>query len=174
MHAPLERRSRTHRARNRLRLSFLLLAVALFGLVRQAPASPIPLPHHDDKLHREIEGLESQWRNAVLNNDVAVIDQLLADDYLGVTANGTLETKADAIAMRRSGNIRISELQPTDTKVRVYGNTAVVTSRVQLAGTSDDHDISGTYRYTRVYNKRSGAWKIVSFEASRIPPGARH
>ena len=53
-------------------------------------------------------------------------------------------------------------------KVRVYGNTAVVTSRAQLEGTNGASDISGKYRYTRVYNYRYGQWKIVSFEASRI------
>ncbi len=175
MHAHFERRSRIHRARRSLRLSLLLLTFILAGSGYGAHASTFPLPHHDDRLHKEIEGLESEWRNAVLNNDVSVFEKLLADDYLGVTANGTLETKADAVAMRRAGTVRISELQPSDTKVRVYGDTAVVTSRVELAGTNGDRDISGTYRYTRVYNKRSGSWKIVSFEASRIPPGGgRH
>ena len=99
------------------------------------------------------------------------MDSLLADDYLGVTANGTLETKADLIALRRTGTIHLSELNLSDLKVRVYGDTAVVTSRAEVAGTNGGTDISGHYRYTRVYNRRNGSWRIVSFEASRIPDG---
>jgi ketosteroid isomerase-like protein len=52
--------------------------------------------------------------------------------------------------------------------VRVYGDTAVVTSQASLSGTNGASDISGQYRYTRVYARRRGQWKIVSFEASRV------
>jgi ketosteroid isomerase-like protein len=124
-------------------------------------------------LHREIENLESQWRTAVMQNDVATVNRLLADDYLGINPNGTLETKADALAQRRSGTVRISSIDPDNVKVRVYGETAVVTSRVDVVGHDGDRDISGRYHYTRVYNHRDGEWKIVSFEASRIPPGSK-
>ena len=41
-------------------------------------------------------------------------------------------------------------------------------------GHDGDRDISGRYHYTRVYNRRAGEWKIVSFEASRIAPGSKH
>lgn len=132
-----------------------------------------PLLHRDDRLHREIENLESQWRTALIENDVATVNRLLADDYLGINPNGTLETKADALAQRRSGTVKFSSIEPENLKVRVYGDTAVVTSRVQVAGHDGDRDISGLYHYTRVYSRRGGAWKVVSFEASRIPPGSK-
>lgn len=109
-----------------------------------------------------------QWREAQLNNNVAVMDRLLADDYVGISANGIIETKAEALALRRAGTLHITQLDLNDLKVRIYGDTAVVTSRAELAGTNGASDISGKYRYTRVYNKRYGQWKIISFEASRI------
>jgi ketosteroid isomerase-like protein len=152
----------------------LLLAVFLSGIPVPVHAAAIPLLHREDRLHREIENLESQWRTAVMQNDVATVNRLLADDYLGINPNGTLETKADALAQRRSGTVRISSIEPDNVKVRVYGETAVVTSRVDVVGHDGDRDISGRYHYTRVYNRRSGEWKIVSFEASRIPPGSKH
>ena len=43
-----------------------------------------------------------------------------------------------------------------------------MTSQAQLEGTNGTSDISGQYRYTRVYTRRLGQWKIVSFEASRM------
>jgi len=47
--------------------------------------------------------------------------------------------------------------------------TALVTSLAEVRGSSADGDFSGRYRYTRVYVRDArGAWKIVSFEASRI------
>ena len=147
----------------------LLMFCFLLWMFAQ-PAFAVPaLPHHPShELHKEIEALEMQWREAQLSNDVAVMDRLLADDYIGISANGIIETKNEALALRRAGTLHITVLDLNDLKVRIFGDTAVVTSRADLQGTNGASDISGKYRYTRVYNRRFGQWKIVSFEASRI------
>ena len=145
-----------------------LLALTLFCVgTLQAHAL---FPHHESA-HKEIEGLESDWRQAQLSNNVTEVDRLLADDYLGISANGTLETKADELTRRKSGSMHITQLDLSDVKVRIYGDTAVVTSKADLVGKSGDRDISGRYRYTRVYSNRDGQWRIVSFEASRVSAG---
>jgi ketosteroid isomerase-like protein len=143
------------------------LATVLVLFLCCAPAAHALFPHHD-ATHKEIEDLEMQWRQAVLTNDVPALSKMLADDYLGISPNGTLETKGDVLAARRAGHTEISELNLSDIKIRVYGNTAVVTSRAELVGHSGDRDVSGLFRYTRVYTNRNGQWKIVSFEASRV------
>ncbi len=144
------------------------------GLCLHASVLVLPFAHRDGgSQHKEIEGLEQDWRQALLSSNIGALDHLLADDYLGVTANGTLETKADLLALRRGGTVKFSELNLSDLKVRVYGDTAVVTSRAEVAGTNGGTDISGHYRYTRVYNRREGQWRIVSFEASRIADSGR-
>jgi ketosteroid isomerase-like protein len=159
----------------RIGQSVLLTCVMLGSVQASALALPVPFTHHDNaQQHKQIENLEQDWRKALLASNVPAMDHLLADDYLGVTANGTLETKADLLAMRRAGTVHISELNLSDLKVRVYGDTAVVTSRAEIAGTNGGTDIGGHYRYTRVYNRRNGEWRIVSFEASRIPDDRKH
>jgi ketosteroid isomerase-like protein len=148
-----------------------LLASFLLPMAAFAGALPTPsfIPKREARaVHKQIEGLEMAWRQAQVDNNVAVIDQLLADDYVGISANGTIETKSQAIAQRKAGTIRITQLDLDDLKVRLYGDTAVVTSKADLQGVNGQSDISGQYRYTRVYNRRLGQWKIVSFEASRI------
>lgn len=143
----------------------LLVAALCFLLAHPAYA----LPHHDNHaVHKEIENLEMQWRQAIITNNVTQMDHLLADDYVGISANGTVETKPQELAQRRAGTVKISQLDLNDLKVRVYGDTAVVTSRATLEGTNGQSNIGGNYRYTRVYNRRLGQWKIVSFEASRM------
>ncbi|MGB7136578.1 MAG: nuclear transport factor 2 family protein [Acidobacteriaceae bacterium] len=120
------------------------------------------------EIHKEIEALEQQWQQAIVTNNVAEMNRLLADDYIGISSNGTVENKDQALAQRRAGTVRITNLDLNDTHVRVYGDTAVVTSVAQVQGSNGDTDISGKYRYTRVYTRRRGEWKIVSFEASRM------
>jgi ketosteroid isomerase-like protein len=152
------------------RLSFVL--VIFCGLTSQALAG---FPHRESA-HKEIEGLELDWRQAQLTNNVSEVDRLLADDYLGISANGTLETKADELTRRRNGSLHITQLDLSDIKVRIYGDTAVVTSKAALVGKNGDRDISGRFRYTRVYSNRNGQWRIVSFEASRVsgPEDGKH
>ncbi|HEY0760630.1 MAG TPA: nuclear transport factor 2 family protein [Acidisarcina sp.] len=143
-----------------------VLALTMALMLSQAHAL---FPRHEShQLHKQVEQLELEWRQAVLDNNANAMDHLLADDYVGISANGTIETKSQVLAQRKAGTVRLTQLDLNDVKVRVYGDTAVVTSRVDLQGKNGERDISGRYRYTRVYNRRLGQWKIVSFEASRI------
>lgn len=117
----------------------------------------------------QIFKLEQTWHDALLEKNAQVLQGLLADDYIGITPNGMLQSKEQTLNMLRNGSLRLTSIESFDRKVRFYGNTAVVTSRTQVAGNGGDGDITGSYRYTRVYVKDGeGAWKAVSFEASRI------
>lgn len=103
------------------------------------------------------------------------MEALLADDYIAITANGTLQTKEQTLANLRNGSNHVDAIDFSDRKVRFYGTTAVVTSKAEVKGLKSDQNMSGNYRYTRVYVRDSrGAWRIVSFEASRIRESDEH
>ncbi len=122
----------------------------------------------------DIDQLEEHWRNAVLAGNVAALDALLAKDYIGITANGMLQTRDEALASMRSGMLHFKSLTLTDRKVRFYGNTALVTSRAEVNGATSEGALEGSFRYTHVYVRDAGGvWRIVSFEASRIREGAK-
>ena len=158
-----------------LRWSCLAAVVACSALpaVARPPKPQTPKPgmpraeRHESK--HEIDQLEETWRSAMLKRDVSAMDTLLSDDYVGITARGTLQSKDDVLANLRSGSLQFTSLDLSDRKVRFYGQTALVTSRAEAAGTSANGDVTGGYRYTRVYARDAkGAWKIVSFEVNRI------
>jgi ketosteroid isomerase-like protein len=123
----------------------------------------------------EIDQLEETWRDAILKSNTTVMEGLLADDYMAITASGMLQTKEQALASLRAGHIHFKTLDISDRKVRFYGTTALVTSLAEVEGTTGDGEVSGNYRYTRVYVKDAqGAWKIVSFEVSKIREPGEH
>ncbi|MEO7004484.1 MAG: nuclear transport factor 2 family protein [Acidobacteriaceae bacterium] len=139
-----------------------------------AHATSLPRPHRQPKqIVHIIEVLEAQLRRAELDSNTAVISNMLSDDYLGISADGMLATKAETIADFKSGRVHFTQIDTSDQKIRVFGSTAVVVSRAQVSGTSGGRDISGLYRYTRVYHRTSRVWKIVSFEASTLHEHAR-
>jgi len=53
-------------------------------------------------------------------------------------------------------------------KVRVYGNTAVVTGKADLKGTLGGKDVAGQIRFTRVWLKKGSQWQSVAFQQTRV------
>lgn len=134
-----------------------------------ASAASIPHPHRQPKqIVHIIERLEGRWQRAELTANTAVMAEMLSDDYLGIYSDGTVATKAETIADFKNGVVHFTAMDTSDRKIRVFGTTVVVVSKAEVAGVNNGEDISGHYRYTRVYHHRNGAWKIVSFEASTI------
>lgn len=119
---------------------------------------------------RQVELLEEEWRVAQLAGDVATMDRMLSDDYIGISVSGQVSTKAQQLDRVRNHKVVIHRVDLSDMKVKLIGSIAIVTSRAEVEGVNESGPVRGTFRYTRVYQRLpSGAWKITSFEATRIP-----
>jgi len=155
-------------------LRILLLLVLTCGVLSSV-ASASPLAHPHKALKQQIELLEEQWRLATLNADVSSMDRLLSDDYVGISWNGQVNTKAMQLDRLKNRSLTITRMDLADTKIKLLGNVAIVTALAEVEGATDGVDMQGNFRFTRVYQRLpSGAWKITNFEATRIgePGGA--
>jgi len=159
-----------------IRGSLLAIAVmatgAAVGFCSQPASASRSLPLHEKKheAKRQVEALEEQWRTAQLTGDVAAMDRLLSDDYIGISMTGQVNTKAQQLDRARNHKLVLSRLDLEEMQVKLVGSIAIVTSRAQVEGTNDGTPVMGTFRYTRVYQRLpSGVWKITSFEATRVP-----
>jgi ketosteroid isomerase-like protein len=149
-----------------------LATCAILGGIGIVPTAAVAVvPHHKGHdLKLQVEQLEDQWRQAQLAGDVATMDKLLSDDYIGISMNGQVHTKAQQLERLRTRRVALTKLDLSEMKVKLIGSIAIVTSRAEVEGTSDGVSVRGIYRYTRVYQRLpSGAWKITSFEATRTP-----
>jgi ketosteroid isomerase-like protein len=152
--------------------SFLALAFAVAICLPRAQAW---MPHQHKEAKQQIEELEQQWRVATLAADVPAMDRLLSDDYVGISWNGQLNTKAMQLDRTRTRAFALTRLDLSDSKIKIVGDVAIVTARAEVEGTTDGSDMKGVFRYTRVYQRvPSGAWKITNFEATRIPDPSEH
>jgi ketosteroid isomerase-like protein len=132
-----------------------------------ARATSLPHPHPQPRqIVHIIEKLEGLWQQAELTANTGTMATMLSDDYLAIYGDGTLATKAETIDSFKNGTTRFSQIRTWDRKIRVFGSTAVVVSKAQVTGTHDGENLTGLYRYTRVYHRHNGVWQIVSFEAS--------
>jgi ketosteroid isomerase-like protein len=150
----------------------VLLPVPMLAAPMQlAHSGQLRMPHEHKHLEREqIVALENQWRQAQLSNDVPAMDKLLSDDYLGINANGDVVTKNQQLDHMRNRQLVIEKLDISDLKIKLIGPIAIVTSLAEVEGTLDATPLSGSFRYTRVYQRLAGGgWKITNFEVTHIP-----
>lgn len=145
-----------------------LAAAALLPLL----SMPVPAQRRERKSaeRAEISLLEQQWREAQISENIGEMDRLLAEDFLGITAAGQVVTKTQQLERMRTRHIDLQRVDISDSKIRISGNVAVVTSLAQVDGTVDGHALDGSFRYTRVYQRGpANSWQITNFEATRVP-----
>lgn len=151
-------------------LAVLLLAACWAS---QAPAEPLFTPVAAVSVNkglerRQVAQSERQWKQALMAGDAAMLTSLLSDSYVGIGPDGTIFNKTEEIDASVSGSNRLTRVHVEDRKIRIYGTTAVVTSKVDVAGTFAGKPVQGQYRYTRVWAFSRGQWRVVSFEANRV------
>jgi len=143
--------------------------VALFAAMVGPSAFANPGAHEKkaDPKH-EVQVLEEQWRVAQLAGDIATMDKMLSDDYIGISMTGEVDTKAQQLRRVTDRRLMLTKIELSDMKVKLVGEIAIVTSRAEVEGTIDGTSVKGMYRYTRIYQHLpTGHWKITSFEATR-------
>jgi ketosteroid isomerase-like protein len=131
--------------------------------------------HHGSKkdARQQVEALEEQWRVAQIANDIPTMDSLLSDDFVGISMVGQVNTKAQQLDRTRNRTLVITSMTLSDQKVKLVGKIAIVTCQADVVGENEGKNMTGQYRYTRVYQRLpSGVWKITNFEATRIPKRA--
>lgn len=113
-------------------------------------------------LENEIIQAEAQLREAMLASDVATLETLIADDLLFVNPSGYLVSKAMDLEAHSTGLLKFEKLELCEREIRDLGDVAVATSRFALQGTYGQTPIAGDYRYTRVWKKLAGSWKVIA------------
>ncbi len=145
----------------------LIMIVSADHPVGQTRPKDISL-NSETNVERDIKSLEEARNQAVLHGDVATLDRMTSDDYTFITLRGELRTKSDILKGFASGSFHYDSRQVSDLKVRVYGDTAIVTGRSVQKGMENGKDYSGDYRFTRVYVKENGHWLTVALQTTLI------
>ncbi len=86
-----------------------------------------------------------------------------------ISGIGTEGDKASVLADVGSHALTYKRLSYDHRKIRIYGNTAVVTSHAEIVANYKERDLTGKLLVTRVYVKPNGSWKLVAIQSTRIP-----
>lgn len=114
---------------------------------------------------QEIRKLEQDLIAAILRRDSAFLNDILADEISIITPFGDLVGKQMMVNFDEK---LVNESIVTDEiEVRVYDRTAIVTGRATLKSRYENLDLSGQYRFTRIYLKQE-EWRVAAYQATRI------
>jgi ketosteroid isomerase-like protein len=114
--------------------------------------------------------LEHEWDAAFLNNDVAFVRNVLADDFIATYDDGSRGDKTRELKLVEEFNQAIESSTLDDFNIRIYGDTAVVAFSRHLAGPSQGRRLEVSFRYMDVFVLREGRWVCVASQSTKISP----
>ena len=127
-------------------------------------AEPQNQASQHSKAEEEILKLERAFLDARVKQDKAALNLLIADDYFG---NGSNEGKQELIdrAGTTPGSQKILSLDFDEARVRIYGDTAVLTGRRQ----TKIEQAQWQLRFMHIFVKRQSRWQLVASQVTNIP-----
>ena len=145
----------------------IVLSVVVLVLTVAAWAQT-PAKIQSRQTEQELITLENGWNDSIVKRDWAFVDRILADDYIGTNYDGVVKTKAQTLASLKSDETVVASEVADDFRVRLYGDTAVVTFRNAEKSELKGKDTSMQERVTDIWVKIAGRWQCVAAHASRI------
>ena len=109
-----------------------------------------------------IRQLDHERIQAQIDADRVAPDRIYADDFIGIGPSGTVRTKPQVLADFTSHDLKFQSITTDDVRIRVYGNTVVETGRSTMVGQDKGRVVPRDNRFTRVWVRRQGRWRIVA------------
>ncbi len=112
-------------------------------------------------MEEELLKLEEQFAEAIIKNDPGAIERLVADDWIIINADGGIIDKERFLGVIKSGTLTHEMMESDNMRVRVYGDSAVVTALTRTKGKFMGQEFSTHERATDFFVRFNGQWRCV-------------
>ena len=139
------------------------LALSLFvavGALAAEPAAKIPV---------ELAARVHAYDDAQIKGDKAALEDLLADDYVLVNSRGQRQTKAELIADYTRPGFRLEPFTIEEPVELAWSDGAVMGGVATLRGVDAGQSFEVRLRFSDIWAKRKGQWRVIYTHASRDP-----
>ena len=120
-------------------------------------------------MEEELLKLEKEFAEAIVKNDPEAIARLVADDWIIIDPNGEIVDRTRFFEVIKSGALTHDTMDSEDFRVRVYGDSAVVTAITSTKGKFMGEEFITRERATDVLVRREGRWQCVLTHLTRLP-----
>jgi ketosteroid isomerase-like protein len=157
----LKERARRHRG-DPLKRAFIFIA-----FVAAMPSTTLG-ETNSNRMQEEIRRAEKEFSQAIVKNDAEAVGRFLADDWIIIDPDGGIIDRASFLGVIQSGTLTHEMMDSDDTRVRIYGNTAVVTALTKTKGKFSGQAFTTQERATDVFVKQDGRWRCVLSHLTRF------
>ena len=129
----------------------------VLALLIAAPATAQTPPDNG-----EVRTAAQAFDDAQLHGDRAVLERMLASDFLIVHGSGKVGDKHDFIEGFTDPNAHLDPFQITDRLfLRPTADTAIVGGEAWVTGNDHGKPFKQHFRYSDYFAKRNGAWVVI-------------
>lgn len=125
-------------------------------------------PSTSDAATADLIALEKQFAQALVKGDVESLDGLVSDDWIIIGPEGGVINKSAFLDVVKSGALTHSTMELDETRVRIYGDTAIVTARAVTTGTYQGQTFTTQERSTDFFVRQQRQWKCVLTQLTTI------
>jgi ketosteroid isomerase-like protein len=121
-----------------------------------------------------IRQLEADWQKGEQTTDIAVLQKVLADDWVNILPRGTGPSKTELIShlQPKAGQAPPYALETKDLQIHVFGDTAV--AAFVKTYTAKENGNVAQEQTTHIFMKDKGVWKLRVARATVCPSEAEH
>ncbi len=101
-----------------------------------------------------------QFRDAMFRNDTAMIDRLMADEYVGFDPAGNPQDKKLSLESYQPGMVKLDKYEVQDVDVMVIGEVGIITGKGFIHGTFSGTEFDDRLRFIDIYIHREGRWQL--------------
>ena len=114
---------------------------------------------------------ERELCSAYLKGDTDAIAQGVMEDYTLTNSTGKITTRADDIEEAKKNDPKYEVIENLDMKMRVHGDTGIVTGRTRGKGISGGKPFDWQFQFTDMFVKDGGRWRLYAGHVSKLPTG---
>lgn len=116
-----------------------------------------------------VEQVEQRRFAAMVAQDVATLEPMLAEELHYGHSTGEVENKAQLLETVRSGRLRYEAFDVEQREIRTHGDVALVTGRCTVRARRGDQALVLDLVFSDAYVRRAGRWQLVSWQSTRVP-----
>ena len=122
-------------------------------------------------MNDDLERFNQTWNRAWLEKDAALVEKMMADDYVFIAPNGQLWERQTILKIIRSASYRLDRSTRTEVIIKAVGNNgAVVVHRSQAEGAYEGKSFKDDHRCTMLCARRGGEWRVILEQCSPNNP----
>ena len=124
----------------------------------------------DADIHREeLDMLARDTARAVQLKNPSFFRRVYGEDFVGTTPNGTVMDKAALISYVENSPATYATFIATNVRVRIFRDTAIVTSVWSARGTQEGRSFSRQSRVIQIFVYGQRGWQVVASQETLLP-----